>query len=226
RETVGGGVADDPVRIDDHRDSKRDPCLRMRDPKRLHHCRAEKKQRVLQAAQVLVVLSPGEVRVFIVGGPAEDDRPSLFKSLQLLVELDDLGRTDEGEVLGVRVEDDPLAGVVLVRNLFELFSLLHVHAGRDFEIGQLASRYQHVLSPLSFGFGQGAQRLPPRGLLSFRPRITTMYSRTSTPGTASTSVTRTASQGTSWILPDASSMKWWCASMQGSNTTFPSSRVS
>src|SRR5581483_8732218 len=54
-----------------------------------------------------------------------------------------LGRADEGEVLGPEEEDLPLARVVLVGDLLELLALLEADGGLEVERGKLVSDAQH-----------------------------------------------------------------------------------
>jgi len=62
---------------------------------------------------VRVVLAPGEVDEFGVGRGAVDDRVAVLEVAGEFAEGRDLGRADEGEVLGPEEDDLPFAGVVV-----------------------------------------------------------------------------------------------------------------
>jgi hypothetical protein len=105
-----------------------------------------------KVGQVGVRIAPRQVRVLVVGGPAEDDRVTVGEVLGVLAELDDLGRTDEREVLRVGVEDQPLAVKVLVRDLLELLAFCAANICGEIEIGELIANGQHTFyfSPFDF----------------------------------------------------------------------------
>src|SRR5205814_9856206 len=67
-----------------------------------------------QLAQVLVLTAPAELAEFVVGRAAQQHRVALGELTRELVEADDLGRADEGEVLRPEVDDLPLAGEALL----------------------------------------------------------------------------------------------------------------
>jgi len=67
---------------------------------------------VLELAEATLsagLLDPGVVRVLAVNRGADQHRVDLLELLHVIIERDDLGRADEGEVKRVEVEDDPLA---------------------------------------------------------------------------------------------------------------------
>ena len=65
-------------------------------------------------------LAPGKVREVTVGGAGDDSAVQVLELLGAVVEGDDLGGTDEGEVQRVEEEDDVLALVVVQGDLLEL----------------------------------------------------------------------------------------------------------
>jgi hypothetical protein len=100
-------------------------------------------ERGVDLRQVGVVVPPREVRELVVGRTADDDGVTVGEVLRLLVELDDLGGADEREVLRVGVEDQPLAGVGVVRDRRELFALFDADARPGLEGGELLSDGKH-----------------------------------------------------------------------------------
>jgi hypothetical protein len=66
------------------------------------------------------VEGPSSVGEVGVDGAADDFAAVLAEVLGLVAELDDFGGADEGEVEGVEEEQQPLAAVVLERELLEL----------------------------------------------------------------------------------------------------------
>src|SRR5690348_2406942 len=65
---------------------------------------------LVEALEIGMVAPPAELRELVVGRAAENDRVAILEVLRELGEADDLRRTHEGEVLGVEVDDLPLAG--------------------------------------------------------------------------------------------------------------------
>ena len=72
-----------------------------------------------QLRQVLVLPAPGELHELVVRRAAEHDGVAVGEVLGQLGEADDLGRADEGEVLGIEVDHLPLAGEGLLVDRFE-----------------------------------------------------------------------------------------------------------
>jgi len=70
-----------------------------------------------------------------------------------LVEADDLGRANEGEILRPGEDDEPFAVIAFVRHRRE--SGLHIGAGDggQREGGELVSNTQHLISSLLMGWG-------------------------------------------------------------------------
>src|SRR5690606_35676644 len=99
-----------------------------------------------QVAQVLVVLAPGVVDELRVTGEAEDLGVAVGELVVQLAEGGDLGGAHEGEVLGPRENDLPLALVGLVVDRLELLALLQRDAGGQFELGELVTDSEHALS--------------------------------------------------------------------------------
>ena len=64
---------------------------------------------VIQSIEVRMGAPPGELDELVVNGAAQQHGIAIRKVLGKLVELDDLGRADEGEILRVEVDDLPLA---------------------------------------------------------------------------------------------------------------------
>ena len=65
-------------------------------------------------------LAPGQVREVAVGGAGDDGAVEGLELLGAVVEGDDLGGTDKGEVEGVEEENHVLPLVVIQRDLLEL----------------------------------------------------------------------------------------------------------
>src|SRR5205809_4870410 len=113
-EVVHAHVLDRVVRIDDEGGAQGDAFGAVADAELVD----ERALRVAEApvaelAQVLVITAPAELGELVVGRAAEQDRVALLELLRELVEADDLGRADEGEVLRPEVDDLPLAGKAL-----------------------------------------------------------------------------------------------------------------
>jgi len=64
---------------------------------------------VIQAMEVAVIAPPAELGELVVGRTAQDDGVTFLEILREVGETDDLGRTDEREILRVEVDDLPLA---------------------------------------------------------------------------------------------------------------------
>src|SRR5215510_13072706 len=96
-----------------------------------------------QRLQVGMVLPPRQVHVLRIGRDAVDHRVALVECLVELAEGRDLGRTDEGEILGPEEDDLPLALVGLVGHLLE--GGLGIDACHRLEIegGELVANRQH-----------------------------------------------------------------------------------
>src|SRR5260221_14274283 len=90
-----------------------------------------------------MIFPPGKERKLVVGRAAEHDRVAVSESAELLVELDDLGRANEGEILRVRVDDQPLAGVARRGHVRELLTLLDAHTRDGLELRELAAGNDH-----------------------------------------------------------------------------------
>src|SRR5258706_14806923 len=116
--------------------------------------------------------APGKVRVLVVGAAAEDDGITVGELAVLLAEFDDLGRTDQGEVLRVGVNNQPLPSVVLRADGLEFFSLLDADGGFEAVLRKLVSNGKHghlsLLSFLIWTMSRSGRRLTARENF-FRP---------------------------------------------------------
>ena len=119
-EVVGAREADDALGVDDDGGAEGDAGFRMQDAEVVRQLGRVKEKRVVDAAEVAVVVAPREVEL-VVGRTAEHDGIAIREGLELLVELDNLGRAHESEVLRVRVEDEPLSSEVRGADILELF---------------------------------------------------------------------------------------------------------
>src|SRR5439155_8511335 len=64
---------------------------------------------LVETLELRVVAPPAELGELVVSRAAEYDRIAVFEVLRELGEADDFGRADEREVLGIEVDDLPLA---------------------------------------------------------------------------------------------------------------------
>ncbi len=108
----------------------------------------------LQAVQVRMLAPPAELGVLVVDRAAHDDRVAVLELPVEPGESGDLGRADEGEVLGIEEDHLPLPREALrVDGLEGADALLFVvvetglHA-RDLEVRQLFANTQHHCTPL------------------------------------------------------------------------------
>jgi hypothetical protein len=62
-------------------------------------------------AEIVAALPPGEMDEIAIGRQAEKLRVAVGELAVQLVEADDLGRADEGEILGPGEEDQPFPGI-------------------------------------------------------------------------------------------------------------------
>ena len=103
-------MLDDVVRVDDERRAKRHACARVAHAELIdQRARDVGELPLVEALQLRVIAAPAELREFIVGRAAQDDRVTILEILRELGEADDLGRTDEREVLGIEIDDLPFA---------------------------------------------------------------------------------------------------------------------
>lgn len=124
REIVDGDLPDLLLRVDDEETSQRDASLLDVDAVLLGEavCVVCDQGQVEHANAALLPrrVDVGEVAVLGVAGRGEDFAVELAELLELVVEGDQLGRADEGEVHGVEEQDNPLALVLLEGDLLEL----------------------------------------------------------------------------------------------------------
>ena len=81
-----------------------------------------------QILQVRMMIAPGVVNEFAVGGAAEDLAIAILEFFVRFTEGSDLGRADEGEILRPEKVQLPLASVVLVGDRLECFVKVFIRA--------------------------------------------------------------------------------------------------
>src|SRR6516162_9987420 len=112
--------ADHALRIDDEGSALRHARLGIENPKRAGELALDvRKHREGQRAQLLFLAAPGQVHVLAVGADTEQLRIACTELLLEPAESRDLGRADEGEILGPEEHDLPLAGEAIVREGLE-----------------------------------------------------------------------------------------------------------
>src|SRR5882757_1261769 len=144
REVVHRHEADDALGIDDEGGAQADALVLVEDAERCRKLALEIGQhRERQRLQVGMVLAPGEVHELGVGRSAVDDSIALVERAVELAEGRDLGRADEGEILGPEEHDLPLAGVALVGELGERRLGVGAHDRLEVEGWEFVSDGQH-----------------------------------------------------------------------------------
>src|SRR5215471_4801580 len=136
--------ADDAVGIDDEGGAQAHALGLVENAERLGQLALDVGQhREGQRPEVGMVLPPRQMHVLRIGRDAVDHRLALVERLVELAESRDLGRTDEGEILGPEEDDLPLALVGLVGHLPE--GGLGIDACHRLEIegGELVANRQH-----------------------------------------------------------------------------------
>src|SRR6185295_2546830 len=106
-----------------------------------------------QAAQILVVLAPGQVNEFAVDGCAEHLSISIRELAGLAPELRDLGGAHECEILGPEEQHEPLARVRLVVDGRECGVQVLRHGGLQRKLRETVAYGQHVQSSMRHSLG-------------------------------------------------------------------------
>src|SRR6185312_15228127 len=96
--------------------------------------------------EVGMVLPPGQVDELAVGGDAIDHGVAIGEVALELAEAGDLGRTDEGEVLGPEEHQLPLALVALLAEALEGVGGVGGNHALNGKIGEFVADGQHVYS--------------------------------------------------------------------------------
>src|SRR6185436_5264217 len=135
----------DALRIDDESGANGDAALRVHDPEARSERGADEEQGVPNALEPRMAVSPGEVGILVVGGAAEHDGRAFTELGELRVELEDLRRANEREILGVGVENEPLTGKILRTDDAEFLAWLGARAGHGLELGERSAGNEHVI---------------------------------------------------------------------------------
>src|SRR3984957_16143629 len=123
--------ADDPVRVDDEGGTLCDAGLRVEDPESACELALDvREHRERQVLQLFLLAPPRQVHELAVDAGPEQLRVTRAELLFELAEGGDLGGADEGEVLGPKEHDLPLAGKALVdKGLERLLGIARDDAG-------------------------------------------------------------------------------------------------
>lgn len=117
-EIVDGDLSEGTLGVDEEETTKRYTGVLDQDtviPGNLHRLVRDELELEVgsESSLVTVRVGPGEMRVFRIAGDGEDFSVEFLKVGETLVEREDLGRADEGEVEGVEEEDEPFALVLV-----------------------------------------------------------------------------------------------------------------
>ena len=134
-QVVDADVLDDVVGVDDEGRAQGHTGRHITHTQHVHQAAlAVGKAPVAELVQVFVVTPPAEFAELVVGAATHQHGVTLFELPRQLVEGHDLGRANEGEVLGPEIDDLPLAGKALLGQGLEgrdAVFLVLVEAGLD-----------------------------------------------------------------------------------------------
>src|SRR6516162_4862513 len=94
-----------------------------------------------------MILPPGQMHEFAVGGNAIDHRVTVIEVAIELAEAGDLGGADKSEVLGPEKDEFPFSRVACLRVILEGAGGVGRNHALDGEVGEFVANGQHYGTP-------------------------------------------------------------------------------
>src|SRR6185437_589780 len=155
-EIVRRSEADHALRIDDEGGAQRNPFLLVENAEGAAELAPDVgKPREAHLAEIGATLPPGEVNELAVDRESEELRIAVAELARDLVEAHDLGRANEGEVLGPGEHHQPLAGIAVVACRREGRFRIGAIDGSQGEGGEFVADGQHVKTSTEKGLPWG-----------------------------------------------------------------------